>query len=1172
VIVAGTSSGKISIDVEADLSKFASQLAKDLNAAIKGVRLDMGPVSKQLSEGVEKGVEAGTKAIDKFAKRAGNSFSNVSDSARRMGATIASSMDESVGEAASRIVNIRTAAERTASSTAAAFQRAGKAISGVGDQMTYGLTLPIVATGAVGVKAAADFEKSMNLVRAVSGVTGDTFVQLRDQAIQLGSTTQFSASQAAEAMYYLSSAGFSAQQMYEAMPGVLNLAASGAIDLGTAADIASNILNGFGLKASQLTRVNDVLAKTMSSSAVNMQMLNDTFKYAGPVASSLGVSLEELAAAAGLMGNAGIKGEMAGTALRGSLVRLINPPKEAAAALQRLGVQIKDSHGKILPLVDIIGQLEKKGASTADVMSIFGLEAGPGMQALLSQGSGALRKLTGELQNAGGTADRMAKIQMEGFTGAWLSLKSAIEGLQIAIGDSGVLQDLTDLIIAITGWVAALGKSNPELLKAAFYFGTFVAAIGPVLAIGGRLVGAFETIIIQAKKLWPIIKSAGTAVFAFFGSTVGIVIVVIAALIGILVYAYFHVKAFRDICDQAFRAVGTVAMWLWNNAIKPAFTAIWTAMRQVGAFVANLWQTSWYPALRGMGQAVVNAWNTQIRPAFAALGAALVKLGAAIAAWWTGGGREAFANAGKAISWWWTNAVLPAIKGVILVLGLLGFALGWVFINIALPIFTLVITAIRWIVVAFTWLWNIARPVTQFLATAFTAIGNAAVWLWNNAIVPAFHAIVAVIRFVVSVVGTLWSIGVAVFQGIAAVLRVLWGVATTAFQGITTAIGWVVAAATWFWGTFGPLFVAVGRLVWAIVSGVFLIAFDLIKLGFMIVVGAAMLFWAGITVVFRAVAAVVMAFYNAAIAPIVNAVAAIFMWLWGNVIGPVLSAIGAAFAWLWGVAVAVWSAVASVISSVVSAVGDRLNALWKIAVLVWNAIVATVSAAVSRVVATASRIAAFVSTLAGYFTLGVNTVRDKINAITSIVSSIPGRIISAIGNIGSLLVNAGKNVINGLINGIESRISALRQKIANAAQTIRDALPFSPAKEGPLSGRGDPTIAGGVIVQMVAEGIRADLPDLRLAAFDIGRAAQAWWPTATAQAGQPPNLLTQAGVSTPGITIPPRPPATDTGGTRGGGNTYNVTVNSLDPKAAGPLVIDSIKSFERTNGKGWRAP
>lgn len=1172
MIVAATSSGKISIDVEADLSKFASQLAKDLNAAIKNVRLDMSSVSKQLGEGIQKGVEAGAKAVDKFARNANDSFSTVSDSARRMGATIASSMDESVGEAASRIVNVRTAAERAANGTAAAFERAGKKISGVGDQLTYGLSLPLAATGLVGVKAAADFEKSMNLVRAVSGVTGDAFTQLRTQAIELGSTTQFSASQAAEAMYYLSSAGFDAQQMYQAMPGVLNLAAAGALDLGTAADIASNILNGFGLKASELTRVNDVLAKTMSSSAVNMQMLNDTFKYAGPVASSLGVSLEELAAAAGLMGNAGIKGEMAGTALRGSLVRLITPPKEAAAALQRLGVRIKDSHGKMLPLVDILGQLEKAGASTADVMAIFGLEAGPAMQALLSQGTGALRKLTGELQTAGGTADRMAKIQMEGFTGAWLSLKSAIEGLQIAIGDSGVLQDLTDLIAAVTGWVSALGKSNPELLKSIFYFGVFAAAVGPVLAIGGRLVTSIGTIIGAAKKLWPVIKTAGTAVFGFFGSTVGIVIVIIAALIGILVYAYFHSKAFRDICDQAFRAVGAAALWLWNSAIKPAFTAIWTAMRQVGTFVTNLWQTSWWPALRGMGQAVVNAWNSQIRPAFAALGAALVKLGAAIAAWWNSGGSEAFANAGRAISWWWNNAVLPAIKGVILILGLLGYALGWVFINIALPIFTLVVTALRWVVIAFTWLWNVARPVTQFLAAAFTAIGTAAVWLWNNAIIPAFNAIVAVIRFVAGVVMALWNVGVAVFQGIAAVLRFLWGVATTVFQGVATAIGWVVAAATWFWSTFGPLFVAIGRLIWTVVSGVFLVAFDLIKLGFMVVIGAAMLLWAGLTVVFRTVAAVVMAFYNAAIAPIVTAVAAAFTWLWNNAISPILSAIGAAFTWLWGVAVAVWSAVAVVISSVVSVVVDRLQVLWTIATLVWNAIVSTVTAAVSRVVATASRIAAFVTALANHFTAGVNAVRERINAITSIVAGVPGRIVSALGNMATLLVNAGKNVINGLISGIESRIGALRQKIANAAQTIRDALPFSPAKEGPLSGRGDPTIAGGVIVQMIAEGIRDDLPTLRLAAFDIGQAAQAWWPTANAQAGQPPNLLTQAGITTPAVTIPPRPAAADTGGgNRSGGNTYNLTVNSLDPKAAGPLVVKSIKSFERDNGKGWRS-
>nr|WP_281381980.1 phage tail tape measure protein [Nocardiopsis mwathae] len=350
------------------------------------------------------------------------------------------------------------------------------------------MTVPLVAASGVMLSTAGDFESSMNRVRAVSGATGDQFSQLRGLAQQLGASTQYSASQAADAMGYLAMAGFDANDILTALPGTLDLAAAGQLDLADAADIASNILTGYGFAASDLTRVNDVLAKTFTSSNVNMRMLGDSFKYIGPVAKSAGLQFEEVSAAVGLLGNAGIQGEQAGTVLRGAISRLLKPTGAVKDTLDELGVSVADSTGQMLPLVDIIGQLEHSGASTADMLTIFGLEAGPGMSALLEQGSGALSDLTTELEGAGGTAQDIADIQMQGLNGALAELKSALEGLLIAIGDSGMLEQATDRVKWLTVGLQDLAHTNPELLSTATTIGMVVAAIGPMVWVGGKVV------------------------------------------------------------------------------------------------------------------------------------------------------------------------------------------------------------------------------------------------------------------------------------------------------------------------------------------------------------------------------------------------------------------------------------------------------------------------------------------------------------------------------------------------------------------------------------------------------------------------------------------------------------------------------------------------------------
>jgi TP901 family phage tail tape measure protein len=311
----------------------------------------------------------------------------------------------------------------------------GTALKGaaIGALVTAGYKM--VEFGKQSIDAAANFQAGMSRVSAVSGATGDDLKALQDTAKQLGATTRFSAQEAADGMSFLAMAGFQVNDIVGAMPGVLQLAAAANLDLGRSADIVSNILTGYGKKVEDLAHINDVLVKAFTSANVDLNQLGEAMKYAGPVASGMGVQFEEAAAAIALMGNAGIQGSMAGTSLRGALTRLANPTREVRDTLGRLGVTTHNTRGELLSLEDIVRQLEKSGADTSDMMLLFGQRAGPAMATLVDQGADALRDFTQSLNDAGGTAERVASVQMDNLLGKKTELKSATEGLKITIGD-----------------------------------------------------------------------------------------------------------------------------------------------------------------------------------------------------------------------------------------------------------------------------------------------------------------------------------------------------------------------------------------------------------------------------------------------------------------------------------------------------------------------------------------------------------------------------------------------------------------------------------------------------------------------------------------------------------------------------------------------------------------
>ena len=286
----------------------------------------------------------------------------------------------------------------------------GKSLTSVGSDLTMKVSAPLVLAGGLMLKTAVDFDDSMRQVAAVTGATGDQFDRLRQQAIDLGASTAWSASEVATAMQYLGQAGLDTNEILAATPQMLSLASAGALDLGTAANISTNVLAGFNLEISDLAHVSDVLAQAASSSNTSVEGLGTAMSYVGPVASAAGLSIEETSAAIGLMSNAGIEGSMAGTALRGALTSLMSPTAQVTATLAQYGLTAADVDPQVHSLAEIIDTLGAAGLSTGDAMTLFGDRAGPGMIALLSAGSGALDDYAATLEDCDGAAQQMAEL------------------------------------------------------------------------------------------------------------------------------------------------------------------------------------------------------------------------------------------------------------------------------------------------------------------------------------------------------------------------------------------------------------------------------------------------------------------------------------------------------------------------------------------------------------------------------------------------------------------------------------------------------------------------------------------------------------------------------------------------------------------------------------------
>jgi TP901 family phage tail tape measure protein len=377
---------------------------------------------------------------------------------------------------------------RSAQSVSKDFDRIQKA--------SLGLGTAIVAGVGASIKTAADFEAQMSRVKAISGATDDEFKNLQKSALDLGASTSKSASEVAVAFEDMAAKGFNANQIMAAMPGVIAAAEASGSDLALTADVVASALNGFQMEASDASKVADILAKTANISAASMDDMGYAFKYVGPVANSLGLSIEEVSAAIGIMADSGIDGSSAGTALRAALLALNNPAKEQEKLMKSLGFSMKDSDGKAKNLSQIFAGLTKategmtKAEKVATIAKLVGTEASSGMLSVMEGGVDKLDDFTKSLKNSTGASKQAADVMKDNLKGAVDEFSGALESAGIEIGKD-FLPTLTKIVKEVTGVMGSFDIAN---IKGSLAFGGTTAAVALLMSTIGKLGFALKTL------------------------------------------------------------------------------------------------------------------------------------------------------------------------------------------------------------------------------------------------------------------------------------------------------------------------------------------------------------------------------------------------------------------------------------------------------------------------------------------------------------------------------------------------------------------------------------------------------------------------------------------------------------------------------------------------------
>lgn len=504
-------------------------------------------------------------------------------------------------------------------------ERSGKAIAGVGTNLTKTVTAPIAGIGVASVKLAADFEKGMSTVQSISGATGTDLEMLSKKAKEMGLKTKYSASESAEAFKYMAMAGWKAGEMADGIEGVMYLAGATGEDLAGTSDIVTDALTAFGMQAKDTNKFVDVLAQTANKSNTSVSMLGESFKYVAPVAGALKFNAQDVSTALGLMANSGIKASSAGTALRSLFTRMAKPTKESQTAMDALGISLTDSQGNMKSLDTIMRETRKSFAGLTEsqkaqyAAALAGKTGMSGLLAIVNSADSDFNELSTAIYNSDGACKKMYDTANNNLSGQLTILKSTVEGIGISFGErllpyikqgTEFIQRLADKFNSLTkaqqDTIIKVGLIAAAVGPAIFLFGRTVMVVGKLVKTVGMVGNAFKT----AKTVMGLVTAPANAV------VLGLAAVVVA---GVLIYKNWDkIKAAAgrlwNFIKNIFQRIG-----ISGDSLKKKLAPIGQKFSAIGEHIQGFWKVV-SPLLSKIGEAVHAVFSVAIG---AAIGSAI---------------------------------------------------------------------------------------------------------------------------------------------------------------------------------------------------------------------------------------------------------------------------------------------------------------------------------------------------------------------------------------------------------------------------------------------------------------------------------------------------------------------------------------------------------------------
>ena len=609
------------MDKTGNTFKAASAKVGHLKVQMAMVEKPTAAMRKELRE-----AEKAVKAADKAHRAQEQAVGALSDKLRRAGVDtshLAQAMRNNRTETArvtsefrtqTRALDDATKAQQRYTDAKAAHDKyasaAGKA-GAVGAGMVAGGAGLIAASYAAG-SPFRSFDAQMSAVQATGGMSDEARARLAKLARDEAKVSAWGATDAASAQEFLAMAGFDEKAITDSLRGVMNLASATKTGLAETADISSNILSGFGLDPAEMQRVGDVLTKVTTTSNTNLTELGGAMKYVAPVAKTAGYEIESVAAAAGLMANAGIKDSQAGTALRAAVLRMASLPKAAKKAFSELGVETTDAQGNLRGLEHVLADVAKamegmgSGERLQKLSAMFGVEASAGLAELLDKSSGAeMMAYIEKLKGAKGATDQAAATRLKNLDGDLKNLSSAVEEVQLKYGDAmdsfyrGIVQTSTSVIQSIDGWM----ERNPKMVKA---IGLVATAIGVVMAAMGSLLMVLAPILLMIGKYKLAVWALTVVKQAWIASAIGARVATVALNAQMLIArAGVAAMVMWGARYAAITKAVTVAQWAVNAAMTAnpigivivavaalvaAGIALYQNWDKVSAFFGEMWE------------------------------------------------------------------------------------------------------------------------------------------------------------------------------------------------------------------------------------------------------------------------------------------------------------------------------------------------------------------------------------------------------------------------------------------------------------------------------------------------------------------------------------------------------------------------------------------------------